>query len=356
MSVAIALAGSRDDEGIRRLVESQAMPGRVRISFCREPRFSLGCDVTGDDPRVLVARTEPEDVVVGVACRSVRHVFLNGRPQRIGYLGQLRVHERWRGRWLVARGFAALKELHRADPLPAYLVSIVDGNHEAAGVLVHRRRRAFPVFREAARYVTYAVPSGRPAAWNARDLEIVPGSGDRLDEIASFLMTEGRRRQISSVWTAGALRALDLYGLSLRDILVARRHGRIVGTIALWDQSAYKQSIIRGYTGWLRPASAFLPRPGTKLRSAYAALIAIAGDDVVVFDALLRAARNLASLRRFEYLLLGLDPRDPLTSVIRTCRRRVEYPSTLYLASWTEGEADHEQLDARPVYVDIATL
>ena len=97
MSVAVSVASAADDAGVRRLLRSQVMPGRVRLSFCREPDFSIGCAVTGDDYRVLVARAQPDDEVVGVACRSVRRVFLNGREQRLGYLGQLRVDDRYRG-------------------------------------------------------------------------------------------------------------------------------------------------------------------------------------------------------------------------------------------------------------------
>lgn len=355
MNLVVDFAGSRDEAGIRRLVEGQPMPGRVRIAFCREPDFSIGCAVTGDEVRILVARAEPDNDIVGVACRSVRRVFLNGREQRIGYLGQLRVHERCRGRWLVSRGFAALEELDRADPLPAYLASIVDGNHDAIGVLVNRRRRTFPVFREAARYVTLAVRVGRPRGQDRANEDVMHGSADQLEELSTYLQTEGRRRQLSSVWTVEALGQLDAYGLALDDFRIARRHGRIVGAMALWDQSAYKQSVIRGYTGWLKGVAPILPPPGTKLRSAYAALICIANDDTAVFRMLLEEIYNLAAVRGLEYLLIGLDTRDPLISVVRRYRR-IAYPSRLYLASWSNGGSRHEQLDARPVYVDIATL
>src|SRR5919197_2838896 len=254
MNVVVDFAQPRDDAGIRRLVETQAMPGRVRVTFCREPDFSTGCAVTGEEFRILVARVA-DDEIVAVACRSVRRVFLNGREQRIGYLGQLRVHERWRGRWLVSRGFAALEALDRADPLPAYLASIVEGNHDAVGVLVNRRRRTFPVFREAARYVTLAVRVGRPIRQERTREEVVHGSADQLVDIANFLNAEGRRRQLSSVWTIEALARLEAYGLARDDFRIARRNGQLVGVMALWDQSAYKQSVIRGYTGWLKPVA-----------------------------------------------------------------------------------------------------
>ena len=236
MTVAIDLATGGDDAGVRRLVRTQAMPGRVRLSFCREPDFSTGCAVTGDEYRILVARSVPDGSVVGVACRAARRVFLNGLEQRIGYLGQLRVDERYRGRWLVSRGFAMLEAMHRADPLPAYLASIVDGNDDAAGILVRKPRRGFPRFREVARIVTLAVRVRR-AARGARPT--CDDTAPPIAEVAEFLQREGLRRQLSSVWTGEALERLASYGLTSENIRVARRNGAIAGVVALWDQSAY---------------------------------------------------------------------------------------------------------------------
>ena len=367
MNVAVSLAAAADDAGVRRLVRNQTMPGRVRLSFCREPDFSLGCAVTGDDYRILVARAAPGNDVVGVACRSVRRVFLNGREQRIGYLGQLRVDEQHRGRWLVSRGFRVLAEMQRADPLPAYLASIVDGNDEALGVLVRRARRGFPAFREVARYVTLALRVHRARGWRRASAfgEAPPGRGSScrlsasgapsLEEIADFLRREAGRRQLASVWTADALRRLGAFGLRAEDINVAREDGAIAGVMALWDQSAYKQSVVRGYSGWLRAAAPLLPRPGTKLRSAFASLISVAGDDPLIFKSLLRETYATAAQRGFDYLLVGLDIKDPFLSLVRAYPH-LAYPSRLYLATWPDGGPSYEPLDARPAYVDIATL
>jgi hypothetical protein len=353
MNIAVSLASAADDAGVRRLVRNQTMPGRVRLSFCREPDFSLGCAVTGDDYRILVARAAPGNDVVGVACRSVRRVFLNGREQRIGYLGQLRVDEQYRGRWLVSRGFGMLAEMHRADPLPGYLASIVDGNDEALGVLVRRARRGFPVFREVARYVTLALRVRRSRRW--RPGRLSASGTPSLEEIADFLRREAARRQLASVWTADALRRLGAFGLPVEDIHVAHEEGAIAGVMALWDQSAYKQSVVRGYSGWLRAAAPLLPRPGTKLRSAFASLISVAGDDPLIFKSLLRETYSTAAQRGFDYLLVGLDIRDPFLSVVRAYPH-VAYPSRLYLATWPDGGPSYEPLDARLAYVDIATL
>jgi len=155
------------------------------------------------------------------------------------------------------------------------------------------------------------------------------GSLDQVPEIGRFLRTEGSRRQLFPVWTESQLSHLD--GMRIEDIRIARRDGAIAGVIGLWDQSAYKQSIVRGYSGWMRIARPFLPRVGTKIRSAYAALICV--TDRAVFADLLREIINLAHERRFDYLLVGLDTRDPFLSVASTHRHYV-YPSRLYLGAW----------------------
>jgi hypothetical protein len=357
MTVGLGLASPSDDEGVRRLVRTQAMPGRVRVSFCREPDFAIGCAVTGDDHRILVARAAGTNDVVGVACRSIRRVFLNGREQRIGYLGQLRIDPQHRGRWLVSRGLAMLAQMHRQDPLPAYLASIVDGNDEATGVLVHKPRRSFPEFREVARYVTLALRVRGSSRWSRSSRECPPSHPPSapLDEIAEFLRREGARRQLHAVWTADALRGLQAYGLHPDDFHVARLNGAIAGVVGLWDQSAYKQSVIRGYSGWLRAAAPLLPPPGTRLHSAYASLICIRDDDPGMFRSLLKQTYTRAAARGFQYLLIGLDTRDPLLHVARAYSH-VAYPSRLYLVSWPDGGPSYEPPDARPVYVDIATL
>jgi hypothetical protein len=366
MEVLIDFAAPADDAGIRGLVRRQAMPGRIRLALPREPDFSMGCAVTGDDHRIVVARSVDDGEIVGVACRSTRHVFLNGRECRVGYLGHLRVDDRFRGRWLVARGFSLLQQIDRADPVPVYLASIVDGNDEATGVLVDRRRRSFPRFHELARYRTLALPARRSKPALAGREEIVPGSIDQIPDVVRFLRVEGVRRQLFCVWTEEALTRLDAFGLRIEDIRIARRNAAIVGVMALWDQSAYKQAVVRGYSGWLkvlaplanvgsRMAGTIVPRIGDQIRSAYASLICIAHDDAAVFGRLLREVFNLASARRFDYLLVGLDSWDPLLRIAREYRH-FSYPSRLYLATWANGGLPDAKLDDRPAYVDIATL
>src|SRR5262249_30090395 len=152
-----------------------------------------------------------------VACSSHRDVFVNGTEQRLGYLGQLRIDERFRGRWLISRGFSLLRELHPSSGVRAYLASIVEGNPEATGVLVKKPRRIFPGFHPFSNYCPLAIDVHRARPPLSCEARIPPADSDELAEVAQFLGDHGRRRQFFPVWNEGTLRALASFGLRAQD-------------------------------------------------------------------------------------------------------------------------------------------
>ena len=51
MTLRVELSTPADDAAIRGLLRRQPMPGRITIGYEREPDFSLGCSVTGENCR-----------------------------------------------------------------------------------------------------------------------------------------------------------------------------------------------------------------------------------------------------------------------------------------------------------------
>jgi hypothetical protein len=374
MSFRVDLAKPDDDAAIRRLLAANAVPGRVSVAYEREPNYFDGCATMGRTCQVLVARQQADDQIVGVACRVTRPVFINGLEAKIGYLGQLRVDERARGRWLVSRGFGFLKQLHDADPVPAYLMSVIEGNREALGVLIERRRRGYPVFRELGRLFTLALalgPSKRRKIERASLCDIAPAGREALPDIVAFLRRQGAARQFYPAYREEDFCGDSTRGFRVEDFFVARRGREIAGVIGLWDQSSYKQTIVRGYAGWLRRmrpaynvAAKLLARPrlpsvGESISYAYASFVCVAGDDREVFRALLRRVYEAAAERGYSYLMIGFDERDPFLKVARSYPH-ITYRSRIYLAGWDQGEnifeRSYEQLDERIHYFEIAAL
>jgi hypothetical protein len=154
-------------------------------------------------------------------------------------------------------------------------------------------------------------------------------------------------------------------GFRIEDFVVFEIDGGLSGVVGLWDQSAYKQTVVREYSRglrWTRPlydAAArltrrhSLPAPGETLRSAYAAFACVAKDDRFVFRALLRRLYELAAKRGHAFLVAGLAEDNPLLAEVRRYAH-VPYHSTLYTVSWRG--ALHATPDGRIPHVEVATL
>lgn len=344
MSVAFSVATPDDDAALRRLVAGSVMPGRIRIRLEREPDYFAGCAAMGPFTQVLVARDGAR--VVGLACRAVRPLYVNGVQEDVGYLGQLRVDPAYRGRSLVARGFALLRELHADGRARGYVTTIVTGNVEAEGVLVRSRRPSMPRYRHVDGLLTlvYRVKKRRTGFSPSNR----PSEAGRAEARPTFLRESPRRQFFPASDPPPEAELVAVEG----------------GVAALWDQSAYKQTVIDGYDRLLATARPLynlltrgprLPPPGSALRTAYGSYFCVANDDELVAKQLIAKLLERAGERGVDHLLLGFSSRDPLLAAARAFRP-LEYRSDIYTVAWNDGDDFHDRLDSRPARLELATL
>jgi hypothetical protein len=373
MDFCFKLATDKDDPDLRHLLATNAMPGRITVTFKREPTYFAGCGTMGRFWQVLVGRHRPSQEIAAVLCRSTQPRFVNGQVREIGYLGQLRVDLKYRSRWVLLHGIQALRELHADGRVGAYLCAISDENSTARGILVGHPRSGFPILHEIAHIHTLGVilrrqwlpaPQKSPAS-----LVLTQGSQSELPRIISFLRQQGAKRQFFPAYDSGdfAKNSPTTRGFQVRDFVIAKQSNEIVGVMGLWDQSTFKQSVVQSYNPSLsriRPlynlASRLigaqpLPAPGQHIRSAYASFVCVADDNPVIFGTLLRHIVRLAARRGYAYLMLGLAESDPL---LRVARRypHIAYYSRLYVTCWEDAAGFHRRLDKRVPYVEIAAL
>lgn len=364
---AFELASPTDDPAIRRLLRENPVPGQMALTYEREPNYFLGSPVLGHISQTLVARRRETGAVVGLASRSVRRLFVNGQPEDVGYIGQLRVAEEHRGRWLVPAGFRLFHQLHQDGAARGYITTIIEGNSEAEALLVEKARRHYPAYRRLARLFSLALIVRRPRRVHAPGMEIRTGAQVALPDIVAFLQRQGGRRQFFPAFSADDLTGPATEGLRLEEMAVALRQGRVVGVLALWDQSGYKQTVVRAYRDDLRRLKPLynlgakligahpLTEIGQPISLAYGAFGCVADDDPVVFRGLVQTVYNGAAARGFAFLMLGLCEGDPLLSVARRWLH-LAYTSALYTVCWQEDEIWRVGLDGRVPYVEIGTL
>jgi hypothetical protein len=379
------LATPNDDADLRHVLAATPMEGRITVAFRREPSWFAGAVVDGRFRQVVACRDLRTGRIIGFGCRSVREVFVNGRTGLVGYLSSLRVLPEHRNLGLLARGYAAIRELHGDGRVPFYLTTIAAGNRTALSVLTSGRA-GLPVYHPAGAYHTVVVTltrrrtatlpdptlslrGGEGRVRGCGEVSVRPAKAEDLPEVLNFLAAAGPRRQYFPRLGADdfLLPEGSMRGLSLDKILLAERGGRLVGTLAGWDQHSYRQSVVCAYHGWLccvrplynawawfmdRPA---LPQPGGVFPYLMGALPVVAEDDGSVFVALLEALRYRAAGGPWTHFLIGLHETDPLLRVARRYQAAC-YVTHLFLVCWPDGEEARVAVDDRAPYLEAGSL
>ncbi|HLG58680.1 MAG TPA: hypothetical protein VI485_25270 [Vicinamibacterales bacterium] len=366
-----SLASGEDDLEIRRLLRENPMPGAISLSFEREPDSALAASIEGDVHHTLVARDNATGLIAGLAARSVRLMFVNGQPARVGYLGQLRVARGCRHlRTLLDDGLSFCRALHDQGDAPFYLASLIDGNDAARRLLVGRRSSVAPQFVPLEHLQTFAIPvRQRQRTSLPNGLRICAGSADRIGDITACLQRNLRRYQFAPCWGPDDLSsALTTRGLSATDFVVAIDGQRVVGCAALWDQREFKQVVVRGYSPLLRRVrplvnvaaglfgQPYLPALGLPLRFAYVSHIAVDEDREDVVTALIAAQIHNARQRDLDYVVTAFPDRHGFHGVVRRHWRHRAYGSVVYTAHWPDGESFVRALDRRPAQPEVAIL
>jgi hypothetical protein len=358
------VAGREDDADIRRLLRENELGGWVRLSLERTPDAFAADFGLSRSHAFIVARDGSTGEAVGVCEHAVRDAFVGGAVRPLPYLGALRVARAYRHRLHVLRsGFEAVRTL-LAEPgdLPA-LTSITAGNTIAQRVLC-AGLPGMPLYRCCGELSTFALrTAARP----------VPPGVERatrqdLAAIAVLLQRVYCQHEFAPVWrTADLERLLAVGGLRIGDLLVVRRGPGVRGCLAVWDQGAAKQTVVRGYgtgLGAIRPllnlvsrftATPRMPPVGAPLRQVYLSHVAVEENDEAVFRALLTAGLTLARQRGFDMALTGFASAHPFADVVQRSRA-LRYRSELYRVHWRDTAPSSDAAAARVPHPEIAIM
>jgi hypothetical protein len=295
------------------------------------------------------------DEVVGMYSAAVLPAWVNGRRERVGYLGGLRVRPEHRRRIRHLReGFRSITRLAPERPSLPLWFTVVAAENATARRLLEAGSAGLPRYRPLGGCTTYALPRARArVAGMWRELE--PG------ELPALIDWHGRLARQNHL--APVLDEAAVGRIGTRHFFVAGPPGRYLAMAALWDQRPFKQVVARRYgrgLHWALPAYNLyaraarrvpLPPEGTELEQVFIAFLAIDPDfrkntawvRTLLADLLARSPAPVVSL--------GLHDADPLREALATFRP-MQYPVIVYAVE-LDGPTD---LDTRPVVPDAALL
>jgi hypothetical protein len=360
-------ASPADDDALRARMAADFMPGAISVSFRREPSYFAGCRIQGDATQVVKCVTADSGQIIGMGARSTAVAWVDGRPERIGYLSDLRLDRCYRGGMLVARGYRILRSMHADDPVPFYTTVIYEGNDPARSALVGARA-GLPAYRDWGRILTPAIRLDFPVRQApVPGVTIERGSPERLADIVAFLNREARHNQFAVVYRREDFMQGRFAGIAPERIFLAVRAGRICATLAAWDQAPVRQIHVHGYSPSLAAARPLynalskvlpvkpLPPVGGRIPCLYLACAITENNDVPVFRHLLRAVH--AALRRgpWSYAVCGLHETDPRAQELLALRH-IPAAGRLFVVHYPDQRLEIQSQRERVPYIEAGCL
>lgn len=355
---------------LRKLLRDNPLAGNIHVSLEREPNAFHAAGVSGDEFQMMLAFGGDPRHVIASGGRFELAAYVNGVERRIGYFGELRAEGGLRNRRKLLLGsYRTMRRFHNAGNVPFYLTTIIEDNH-AARRLLEAGLGDMPVYQPLENMVTFTIPV-KPGSRRGRSTRhAMPCSDTDLADIAANLSKHGSAYQFHPVWNETTLRsATRCRDLTPGDFLACRDNdANVRGSLALWDQRAFKQTVIRGYSRRLARTRPFfnavapvlgrprLPAPGATLESAFLSHVAVDEDDGDTLETLIASSCDLAMSRNIDYVMISFAERNPLTKVVRKRFPCHSYVSVIYLVYWEDGAEAAGQLDGRIPHPEVAIL
>ena len=362
--VSFQAASAADDADLRRLLRDNPMQqGGLSLSFRREPSYFAACSVLGQSAEVFVGRDTQTGALAGVGARYRFPAYINGQAQNIVYLADLRVQTAYRNSIHLRRAYQFLRQRHAADPAAVYTTMILQDNRAALATIA-AQRAGLPPYHAQGTVHTPLILLGWQKPTLAAPCTIRRATAADWANIVAFLNRENARYQFAPVYHENDLTNGRLREMQPENILLAEANGSIIGTIALWQQSAFRQLHIDAYHGawrFIRPVYnalarltplAPLPRAGEALKYAYLSLMAVQNDDLAVFRALLRQAYRASHGTGLHYLIGAFHERHPLRPAFADY---AGIPSGGQLFT-VQFDREAYPLDTRVPYIDAAAI
>jgi len=368
-NIAFELADQSSESQFRRLLRDNPLAGNINVLLTREPDAFHGAAVSGDVFELLLAYRVTPRTLIGGCARFEFDAYVNGAARRIGYLGELRMQGGLRQRRdALLEGYRAIRRLHQAGSAPYYLTTIVADNTSTRRLL-EAGLRDMPTYRPLEPMVTLTVSTRQAAGLGAGAPELTVAPAASMAQVAPRLRETGRRYQFFPVWSQETLSSdARCRGVEAEDFLVAADAHGIRGVACLWDQRAFKQTVVAGYStrlARLRPLLNLaapllrrprLPAPGGRIESAFLSHLSIEPADEAALLALVGEAARRARSRGIDYLMLGLAERHPLCKSLRRRLRCHCYASMIYVVHWDDGRELAAAIDARLPHPELALL
>ena len=305
--IVIREALSKDNAALLQLTSLTPMKGRISLRIDRNPDFFSLLSKRGES-KVLVA--ERNGTLNGCFSVSNTETLVNGRPEKVYYLADLKIHPLHGGITLI-RLLGAMMDYLKQCGADLLFSTAAFGNEKVMPLF--EGRAGFPEFHPTGTFKVY---------------QIIP-LNSRINSKKYSLSEAGINDAVISLYNMfysgyDVAPVFSLSSLHGTRTITATEEGNLKASISLSDISDSKQNILMGLPFILNLAVTVLrllnrivpflnlPGIGKPVKILYIKAFAFSEGCEDGLELLIKSARQLAFRERYCYLTVGIHERDHL--------------------------------------------
>ncbi len=249
MSRVLCPAAPGDGKRILEILEASPAKGSIELLYTRRPDAYDSYQKESDGAFVYVAKEGER--IVGTVAELTRRVYIGGEKKKAAYICGLKKDIDHPG--AVNWGKALFRELVK-DDVDSYFCSVVSDNteiHELFG----RRRRKTANAESLGRYTTYMLAPRFRFKTDSGDYVFARARREDEPELLEFLNSQGRKKDLFPVIESPE----QFTDLGIEDFYILKNGEGIIAAGALWEQSGYRQYIVKRYRGVMKLARCLNP-------------------------------------------------------------------------------------------------
>ncbi len=241
----IRVATKEDNQALLSLSRQAPMDAKLVVNIDRSPDYFCLAGLQGNDPAIFVA--EKSGKIIGIVGVSFRDVYFKGEKIRIGYIGGIKIDHACRNSMVAFRLMKHVADYLSESPIK-FAVILVMGNNASMSALLSGRA-GIPPFDCLATYrIKYLFPFRiqRPSA----EYTYRHATRSDIPRLSELFRQFYDNYELAPRWNDEYL--LSLYeepDYKLENTWLAANGKKIAAIVALWDQSAFKNTVVSRYAG-----------------------------------------------------------------------------------------------------------
>lgn len=357
MSINRIDARPEDGKDILRILESSAAKGLFELLYTRRPDAYESYMKESGEVRVFVSRNKESPICT--CAEIIRPVYIGGREAKAAYICGLKKEADRKGT-VGFFGTELIRSLQR-DDIDYYYCSVISDNDEA--LKTFSRFRTAIAIKPICNLRTYIISPKVRMHVPKNDLVVRDADKNDTEALLEFLRSEGIRKELFPVVDS----IESFHNLSIEDFrLLTDKNGRILAAAALWNQTEYKQYVVKKYRGVMKLARVLnpiigalgyirLPKQDEPLDFPMLAFLCVREDRAeyfnIFFDGVLRELKK----EKRPMLVIGA-PRAHFASRELDKLRSVHFDSKICEITFPRKQREYGTPDPQNVFPECALL